>query len=55
MPNKFLYTSLMQTYVNNNDPYMALKLLDEMIEKGLEPDLPTYTTLVNCFRKGRKL
>lgn len=34
---------------------MGLKLLDEMEEKGIEPDLPAYTTLVNCFRKGRKL
>lgn len=45
----------MQVYVNNNDPYMASKILDEMIEHKLQPDLPTFTTLVNCFRKGRKL
>ena len=45
----------MQNYVINNDPFMALKILDEMKEKGLEPDLPVYTTLVNCFRQGRKL
>jgi pentatricopeptide repeat protein len=45
----------MQTYVINNDPNMALKILDEMVEKGLTPDLATYTTLINCFRKGRKL
>lgn len=45
----------MQTYVTNNDSDMALKILDEMIEKGLEPDLPVYSTLINCLRKGRKL
>lgn len=45
----------MQTYVTNNDSDMALKIFDEMIEKGLEPDLPVYSTLVNCLRKGRKL
>jgi hypothetical protein len=28
LPNKYLYTSLMQTYVVNNDPHMALKILD---------------------------
>jgi pentatricopeptide repeat protein len=55
LPNKFLYTSLMQTYVNNNNPNMTLKILNEMIEKGLNPDLATYTTLINSFRKGRKL
>jgi pentatricopeptide repeat protein len=45
----------MQVYVNNNDSRMALKLLDEMVEKGLEPDLPTYTPLINSLRKGRNL
>lgn len=45
----------MQNYVVNNDPTMALKILDEMKEIGLEPDLPVYTTLVNCLRQGRKL
>lgn len=45
----------MQNYVINNNPLQALKILDEMKEKGLEPDLPVYTTLVNCLRKGRKL
>jgi pentatricopeptide repeat protein len=45
----------MQTYVINNDPNMALKILDEMVEKGIEPDLPVYTTLINSFRVGRKL
>ena len=25
------------------------------IEKGIEPDLPVYTTLINSFRLGRKL
>lgn len=45
----------MQNYANNNDPNQALKLLDEMKELGMEPDLPTFTTLANCFRKGRRL
>lgn len=35
LPNKFLYTSLMQTYVNNNNTDMALKIFDEMVEKSL--------------------
>lgn len=26
-----------------------------MIEKGIVPDLPVYTTLINSFRMGRKL
>jgi pentatricopeptide repeat protein len=55
MPNIYLYTTLMQTYVNNNNPNMALKLLDEMVDCGLKPDLPTYTTLINSLRKGRNL
>lgn len=34
---------------------MAYKILQEMIEKGIAPDLPVYTTLINSFRMGRKL
>lgn len=55
LPNKFFYTSLIQAYVKSNNPYMGLKIVDEMKEKGIEPDLSTYTTLINCFRIGRNL
>jgi pentatricopeptide repeat protein len=45
----------MQVYVWKNDPEMAFKILQEMIEKGIQPDLPVYSSLVNAFRLGRKL
>lgn len=53
--SKYFYTSLMQAYLNNKNPEMTLKILQEMIEKGINPDLPVYTTLINSFRLGRKL
>ena len=34
---------------------MALNIVSEMEEKGIKPDLVTYTTVINCFRRGRKL
>jgi pentatricopeptide repeat protein len=45
----------MQAYVGSKDPEMAYKILQEMIERGIAPDLPVYTTLINSFRLGRKL
>jgi pentatricopeptide repeat protein len=45
----------MQAYTTNNDPDMAYKILQEMIEKNIQPDLVVYTTLVNAMRIGRKL
>ena len=45
----------MQVYVWKQNPDMAEKILQEMVEKGLEPNLPVYTTLINAFRVGRKL
>ncbi len=45
----------MQAYVKRNEPEMAYKIVQEMIEKGIEPDLPVYTTLINAFRIGRKI
>lgn len=45
----------MQAYLNCKNPEMTLKILQEMIEKGINPDLPVYTTLINSFRLGRKL
>ena len=44
----------MQVY-SGRDPEMTYKILQEMIEKGIEPDLPVYTSLINSFRLGRKL
>lgn len=53
--SKYFYTSLMQAYLNDKNPEMTYKILQEMIEKGINPDLPVYTTLINSFRLGRKL
>ena len=45
----------MQAYTTNNDPDMAYKILQEMVEKNIQPDLVVYTSLVNALRIGRKL
>lgn len=55
LPNKFLYTTLLQAYTKNNNPHMGMKIVQEMEDKGIEVDLPAYTTLINCYRMGRKL
>lgn len=53
--SKYFYTSLMQVYVSKKDAQMAYKILQEMTERGLYPDLPVYTSLINAFRLARKL
>lgn len=45
----------MQVYVSKKDAEMAYKILQEMTEKGIHPDLPVYTSLINGFRLARKL
>lgn len=52
--SKYFYTSLMQVYTDI-DADMGYKILQEMIEKGIEPDLPVYTSLINSYRHCRKL
>jgi hypothetical protein len=34
---------------------MAEAILREMMEKQIIPDLPVYTSVINCFRKDRNL
>ncbi len=55
LPNKYFYTTLMKAYINTNNSMMAYKILQEMVEKGIKADLPSYTTLINCFRIDRQL
>lgn len=45
----------MQVYISKKNAEMAYKILQEMVEKGIQPDLPVYTSLINAFRLSRKL
>ena len=53
--DKYLYTSLMNCYARSGESNHALKIFQQMKEKGLEPDVASYTTLINSFYKGKNL
>lgn len=47
--NKFTYNLLMGYYRNSKAPLEAERLLDQMIQAGLQPDRYAYTTLITAF------
>lgn len=52
-PSVLIYNLLMKGYINSGSPQAAVVLLDEMLRLGLEPDRPTYNTLINaCIKCG---
>lgn len=53
--SKQIYTSLMLAYVNARDNVMAQRIVMEMKENGLVPDIAVLTTLMNAHLKSRNL
>ncbi|KAJ0233959.1 Pentatricopeptide repeat-containing protein [Hirschfeldia incana] len=52
-PSILIYNLLMKGYINSGSPQAAVVLLDEMLRLGLEPDRPTYNTLIHaCIKCG---
>lgn len=45
----------MQVYIWTHNDEMVEKILQEMIELGIEPDLAVYSSLINGYRIGRNL
>ncbi|CAN7121129.1 unnamed protein product [Brassica rapa subsp. narinosa] len=50
-PSILIYNLLMKGYINSGSPQAAVVLLDEMLRLGLEPDRPTYNTLIHACIK----
>ena len=51
IPNKFSYNNLMLCYAKMNKPNEAENVLREMIDKGIKPDVVTYTTLIDAYKR----
>ena len=51
----YFYTALMTGYSRKGDWEMALKIVEEMQERGLVPNIVVYTTLINSLRVARRL
>lgn len=45
----FHYNALMMSYAKNKQPTHCESIIREMKEKGLEPDIPIYTTLIHSY------
>jgi len=45
----------MLCYAKKGKPVEAENVLREMKDKGLEPDVVTYTTLIDSFKRAGKL
>jgi pentatricopeptide repeat protein len=43
----------MLCYAKMGKPNEAESVLREMVEKGLEPDVVTYTTLIDAYKKDK--
>lgn len=50
-----MYNSLILCYTRRHEPDMALKILREMKEEGLQPDIVCYTTVINAFKNAKDL
>jgi pentatricopeptide repeat protein len=51
IPNKFSYNNLLICYAKSNKPNEAENVLREMIDKGIKPDVVTYTTLIDAYKR----
>ena len=52
-PDVYCYTVLIDGHCKTNNLQDAIDMYDEMIARGLQPDIVTYTALMSsCWRKG---
>ena len=51
MPSKFRYNNLLMCYSKMDRPVDAEKVMNEMIEAGIEPDCVTMTTLIDGYKR----
>lgn len=50
-PSKHRYNNLLLCYAKMNKPIDAEKVLREMKENGVIPDVVTYTTLIDAYKR----
>lgn len=55
LPSKYRYNNLMVCYAKQNRPVEAENVLREMLEKGLEPDVVTFTTLIDAYKRDKQI
>jgi len=50
-----MYNSLILCYTRRHEPEEAMKILREMKNEGLQPDIVCYTTVINAFKNAKNL
>ena len=55
MPSKYRYNNLMLCYAKMNKPIECEQVLREMLGKGLKPDVVSYTTLIDAYKRAGDL
>lgn len=55
VPCKFSYNNIINCYARLNQPNEAENVFREMVDKGLKPDIVTYTTLIDAFKRAKDL
>ena len=54
-PTKFRYNNLMVCYAKMNKPIQAEMVMREMLNDGIEPDVVTYTTLIDAYNRANDI
>lgn len=54
-PSKHRFNNLMVCYAKQNKPIECEQVMREMQEQGLVPDVVTYTTLIDAYKRAGDL
>lgn len=54
-PSKYRYNNLVLCYAKMNKPNEAESVIREMRAKGLKPDVVTYTTLIDAYKRAKNI
>lgn len=54
-PDKWSYTAMINIYGSNGDTDQALQLFTEMLKGGIEPNIMSYTIVIQCLGKAQRI
>ncbi|KAF8762399.1 hypothetical protein HU200_009580 [Digitaria exilis] len=54
-PDKWSYTAMINIYGSNGDTDHALQLFEEMVKDGIEPNIMSYTIVIQCLGKAQRI
>ena len=51
LPCKYTYNNMILCYAKMNEPNSAYSVIREMNDKGIQPDIVSFTTLIDAFNR----